>query len=78
MNRKPFTLGRVALWIAPALLLGILSCSSSGHAGRELSERERDSVIARSVLPGAAVVGRAMAISDRAQRRSASMDSLTR
>ncbi len=43
---------------------------------------QRDSLIARSPLPGASVVGRAMNVSDaqqvRADRMNAAVDSLTR
>jgi len=66
------------LLLAPALLLLLASCGSGTHATRELSERERDSLIARSSLPGAAVVGRALAVSDRMERRATNMDSLGR
>ena len=36
-----------------------------------LSERERDSILARSGLPGATVVGRALQVSDGAAQRAA-------
>ena len=58
-----------------ACLLTLAGCSTQKHATRELSERERDSLIARSQLPGASVVGRAMAVSDRLQRQAARQDS---
>ncbi len=71
---------RPAAWalllLAPALLLLLPSCGSGRHATRELTERERDSVIARSSLPGAAVVSRALAVSDRMERRATKIDSL--
>ena len=38
-----------------------------------LTERQRDSVLARSGLPGAPVVGRALEVSDRAAERAAEM-----
>ena len=41
-----------------------------------LTEAQRDSAIARSSLPGADVVGRAMQVSGREERRAAKMDSL--
>lgn len=66
---------RRRMWIAAAILMSLAGCSSGQHATRELSERERDSVIARSSLPGAAVVGRAMAVSDRLGRQAARQDS---
>ena len=60
---------------ALTFLIAVPGCSSGQHATRELSERERDSLIARSQLPGAAVVGRAMAVSDRLERQAARQDS---
>jgi hypothetical protein len=42
-----------------------------------LTEHQRDSVIARSSLPGAPVVGRALAESERQALRASSLDSLT-
>jgi hypothetical protein len=66
----------VRIAAAALLLLGILSCApSSGRSSRPpLSERERDSLLARSPLPGATVVGRAIEVSDRAADRAAGMD----
>jgi len=64
-----------AILIAVAGLIAGAGCSSGRHATRELSERERDSLIARSQLPGAAVVGRAMAVSDRLERQATRQDS---
>ena len=67
---------RRALAAAAILLLGALSCAPrSGQASRPpLTERQRDSVLARSSLPGASVVGRAMEVSDRAADRAAGSD----
>ena len=58
-----------------ALALLIAGCAQhSDQASRApLTERQRDSVIARSNLPGATVVGRAMSVSDRAADRAAGM-----
>jgi uncharacterized lipoprotein len=64
------------MWIAALCLIGLAGCSSDKQATRNLSERERDSLIARSVLPGAAVVGRAMAESDRAALQAARQDTM--
>lgn len=66
---------RRAIWIVAVCAIALAGCSTQKHATRELSERERDSLIARSQLPGASVVGRAMAVSDRAERRAARLDS---
>lgn len=61
-------------WWLPALagLMLLASCSSASKTDskRALTERERDSLISRSVLPGAAVVGRAMAVSDAAAAKA--------
>jgi hypothetical protein len=67
---------RKTLVAALLLLLGAVSCAPrSGQASRApLTERQRDSVLARSSLPGASVVGRAMDVSDRAADRAAGMD----
>jgi hypothetical protein len=45
---------------------------------KQLTERQRDSLIGRSDLPGAAVVQRSLSISDVSERRAAAMDSLTK
>lgn len=66
---------RKTLAIVVLLTLGGLSCSPHAqHASRTpLTERQRDSIIARSSLPGAAVVGRALDVSDRATERAEGM-----
>ena len=58
------------------------SCSAGRdhESTRTLTEAQRDSVLARSILPGAGVVGRAMSASDAGSKRAddmkAMMDSL--
>jgi len=67
-------------WVVPALL-GVTGCGSGPRAGAgrvPLTERQRDSVIARSSLPGASVMERALAVSDQAAAHAAREDSLTR
>jgi len=64
------------IWMATLCLFALAGCSSEKHATRQLSERERDSLIARSVLPGASVVGRALAVSDRLERQAVRQDSM--
>ncbi len=72
------------LLIGSVAVLGLAGCSGSGaHAARApLSERERDSVLAKTNLPGASTVGRAMDASDDQARRAAAtnaqIDSLPR
>lgn len=65
------------------LVVCCLGCGprSERSARAPLTERQRDSVIARSILPGAPVVGGALDLSDRATDRSAELaatDSLFR
>ncbi|MEP7028548.1 MAG: hypothetical protein ABI960_08125 [Candidatus Eisenbacteria bacterium] len=64
------------LGIASALLaaLGIVSCSPKAEPHRALSERERDSTLGKSVIPGAAGVTRALEASDSAAARAQRMD----
>jgi hypothetical protein len=50
-------------------LLGLGGCAPEGSRTRTLTERERDSTIAASPLPGAGTVGRAMEIADSAAAR---------
>jgi hypothetical protein len=63
-----------------AVLLGLTflmaGCRSSATAGAGRTERERDSVIGQSALPGARGVQRALGASDSARARSAVLDSL--
>lgn len=57
------------------LILGALSCAPHAeHASRvPLTERQRDSIIAKSSLPGASVVGQALNVSDKAAARAEGM-----
>jgi hypothetical protein len=58
------------------LLLVCAGCAqrSAPSARAPLTERQRDSLIAHSRLPGASVVGRSMAVSDRSARQAAATD----
>jgi len=66
---------RTSVGLALGALLVLVGCSPrSAPAERvPLTERQRDSVLARSGLPGAPVVGRALEVSDRATDRAAEM-----
>ena len=80
-TRRHRMAGAAALIAGLALVLAAGGCGNmldSDTTRQALTTRQRDSTIAKSVLPGAAVVGRAMAESDRSAIRPASMDSLTR
>ena len=60
-----------------ALLLVLAGCSKGADKpASTLTEAQRDSAIARSGLPGADVVGRAMQASGREERRAEKLDSL--
>lgn len=65
-------------WTIAPLGLGLIACGNSSGSRQPLTERQRDSVIAGSTLPGAATVGKALERSDDAKERAASLDSLTR
>jgi len=72
---------RLDRFLIVAALLALAGCAAQPetHAtNAALTEDQRDSVIARSALPGAEVVGRARAESQRDARRAARLDSLTR
>ncbi len=56
-----------------ALLLS--ACGSGATAGAGRSERERDSIIGQSTLPGARGVQGALNASDSARARAAGLDS---
>ena len=64
----------------PALLAGLLvalaivSCGPRAETHRVLSERERDSTLGKSAIPGAAAVTRALEVSDSASVRAQRMD----
>jgi PBP1b-binding outer membrane lipoprotein LpoB len=63
------------LTLITILALALAGCSKSApHAESTLTEHQRDSVLAKSSLPGATVVGRAMATDDAEARRAANMN----
>jgi len=63
------------------LLLAVLVASSAGCAKtetrRQLTERERDSTLGKSAIPGGAAVTRALEVSDSASVRAQEMDRST-
>jgi hypothetical protein len=67
---------KLRLFVIGAICLG--ACGSPPPAKRALNEREKDSVIGASRLPGAAGVRGAMRASDSASARRARADSVTR
>lgn len=81
MNREtPRTSRALARRRRTLLLLTVLAalaagCGQKTTAHRELTERQRDSTLGRSVLPGASAVTRALQVSDQASNAAAKMDS---
>ena len=70
---------RRILWMfALSLLAGCARHASEPRPASRLTEAQRDTAIARSSLPGAATVGRALELSGQGADRSAQLDSLTR
>ena len=68
MPIRPFAVLAAALTLA--------SCKgSSVTAGTGRTERERDSIIGQSRVPGAGAVQRALDVSDSARQRGARLDS---
>ena len=65
-------LARILVLIVLSLLAGCAPRSQPA-ARAPLTERQRDSILAKSALPGAPVVGRALDVSDRAADRAAEM-----
>lgn len=58
------------------LVLPLLACSSGTKASTGRTERETDSVIGQSKVPGATAVKKALDVSDSSRRRVASEDSI--
>ena len=67
------------LFITVVLLTacGGQSQKSSAAAGDSLTQRQRDSILAQSRIPGARGVGRAMSASDSISARVRAVDSVT-
>ena len=63
-------------WIAP-LLLALAACDTGdgSQARDKMSQREKDSVLSESGIPGAKVVGRALKASDSSAARTTVLDS---
>jgi hypothetical protein len=64
-----------------AVLMLLTSCArhaAETQPASRLTEAQRDTAIARSSLPGASVVGRALDVSGQGTGHAAQMDSLSR
>ncbi len=65
-------------WIVP-LLLALAACNrGDGSQPRDrMTQREKDSVLSESGIPGAKVVGRAVQASDSSEARTSVLDSVS-
>ena len=69
---------RIHVVVLATAVLCIGACAAPVKVDKpraEMSQREKDSVLAASSLPGAGVVKKAMAMSDQQERRQATLDS---
>lgn len=69
----------IARFIAPFILAA--ACAEPPVVGKprdQMTQRERDSTVAISGLPGSGVVKKGMSIADREARRAAMLDSVTK
>ena len=64
--------------LALAVVLGGCASKTEGNRRDTMTQRQRDSTLAQTQLPGAAGVGKALNAADSAKARQARLDSLTR
>ena len=67
----------LGLLLVPAIACGGGQTRTSGAAGDTLSERQRDSMLAKSRIPGASGVGKAMRVADSTSAGIRATDSVT-
>ena len=77
MSRSPGRRG----WLLLGCMLTCLAAGCGAHSGEHapasrLSEAQRDTAIARSQIPGAAAVGRALDVAGKESAHAAQVDSL--
>ena len=60
------------------LIVGCSSKSDNGQKKKVLTDRQRDSVLSKSKLPGAKVVGKVIQVSDSAASRAKRLDDLSK
>ena len=66
--------------LAVPVVLALVACAEPPAIGKprsQMTQREKDSVIAVSGLPGAGVVKKGMSMADAEARRAAMLDSVT-
>jgi hypothetical protein len=76
MQARMTRMRRVVMPLALAGLSMLSGCGSGAPAGAGRSERERDSVIGQSRLPGAGAVRGSLEVGDSARSRRAIEDSI--
>jgi len=76
MTRRPRVAVHLAALALATALATLVACGCGGGATthRELTERERDSTLGKSAIPGAAAVTRTLAESDSMTARAARQD----
>ena len=67
---------RARLALATLLALAVVGCGPTASPRRELTQRERDSTLGKSVIPGAVAVTRTLEESDKASGSARQMDAL--
>jgi len=65
----------ILLFAVLIVLFGCTEDSSDKASKKKLTQRQRDSVLSESKLPGAKTVGKAIEVSDTASARSKRLDS---
>lgn len=65
-------------FVAIALAIGFVACSKEPEAKRDLTQREKDSILGASQIPGAKAVKRSLTSADSAAARQARLDSADR
>ena len=64
---------RILALLAAVLVASSLACAKT-ETRRQLTERERDSTLGKSAIPGGAAVTRALEVSDSGSARARAMD----
>jgi len=70
---------RMRAFTLAALVVGLSACTKDeGDARRDLTQREKDSILGASQIPGAKAVKRTLTSADSAAARQARLDSAER
>jgi septal ring-binding cell division protein DamX len=68
----------ILIFLVIALLISACSENEEESSKQELTQRQRDSVLAETGLPGAELVGTALEAADTAEARAKSLDELSK